>query len=169
MTRYKGHVDFFHLVGALAADYQDVHGLFVVSCKPGSRYQAELENLAEKMGIESRMTFTGDRLDIREWMACSEVVYNLSNDPPEAFGRTVLEALRLGRPTIGWDHGGVAEILAGMFPEGALEPLDFEGLEAKTRAFLDHRPTVEDRPVFTLEQSMSRHLDLYLELTESRK
>ena len=169
VTRYKGHVDFFHLVGALAADYPDVHGLFVGSCKPGSRYQAELETLADKMGIAARMTFTGDRLDIREWMAASEVVYNLSNDPPEAFGRTVLEALRLGRPTIGWDHGGVAEILAGMFPEGALEPLDFDGLERKTRVFLDHPPCVEDRPVFTLEESMSRHLELYTELTESRK
>jgi glycosyltransferase involved in cell wall biosynthesis len=121
------------------------------------------------MGIGPHMTFTGDRLDIREWMACSEVVFNLSNDPPEAFGRTVLEALRLGRPTIAWDHGGSAEILAGMFPEGALKPLDFEGLEERTRAFLDHPPVVEDSPAFTLEESMSRHLDLYLELMESRK
>jgi len=169
VTRYKGHVDFFHLVGALARDYPDVHGLFVGSCKPGSRYQAELETLAEKMGIASRMTYTGDRLDIREWMAASEVVFNLSNDPPEAFGRTVLEALRLGRPTVAWDHGGVAEILAGMFPLGALRPLDFDGLESKTRAFLDHSPVVEDSPAFTLEESMSKHLALYLELMESRK
>lgn len=169
VTRYKGHVDFFHLVGALAADYPDIHGLFVGSCKTGSRYQAELESLAGKMGIGQRMTFTGDRLDIREWMAASEMVFNLSNDPPEAFGRTVLEALCLGRPTIAWDHGGVAEILAAMFPSGALSPLDFDGLERRTRSFLDTPPVVEDSGAFTLDESMNRHLDLYLQLLEGRK
>ena len=54
--------------------------------------KAELETLAARMNIADRLTFTGDRLDIRDWMAASELVLNLCSDPPEAFGRTVLEA-----------------------------------------------------------------------------
>ena len=168
VTRWKGHVDFLHLMDALKRDYPDVHGLFVGGCKAGSRYQLELETLAEKMGLSDRMTFTGDRLDIRDWMSASELAFNLSNDPPEAFGRTVLETLCLGRPMIAWNHGGAAEILAEMFPRGAVEPLDFAALEQKTRRFLDAPPRVEKSDAFTLEESMNKHLDVYRTLIGSR-
>ena len=169
VSRYKGHVDLLHLLAAVVPDYPDIHGLFVGGGRPGSRYQAELETLAGKMGIRDRLTFTGDRLDIRDWMAESAVVFNLSNDPPEAFGRTVLETLRLGRPMIAWNHGGAAEILAEMFPAGAVEPLDFAGLESKTREFLETPPRVEDSGAFTLDESMRRHLELYRALLEERE
>lgn len=168
VTRWKGHVDFLHLMDALKNDYPDVHGLFVGGCKTGSRYQLELETLAEKMGLSDRMTFTGDRLDIRDWMTASELAFNLSNDPPEAFGRTVLETLCLGRPMIAWNHGGAAEILAEMFPGGAVEPLDYEALERTARHFLDSPPRVDQSNAFTLEESMHKHLDVYRELIRSR-
>lgn len=166
VSRYKGHVDFLHLMASLVADYPDVHGLFVGGCRVGSRYQAELETLAAKMGIRQHLTFTGDRLDIRDWMAESSLVFNLSNDPPEAFGRTVLETLCLGRPMIAWDHGGAAEILAAMFPEGAVPPLDFTELEDRSRAFLKTPPSVQESDAFTLEESMHKHLEVYRVLME---
>lgn len=168
VTRWKGHVDFLHLLSSLAADLPDVHGLFVGGCRVGSRYEAELQTLAAKMGLRERLTFTGDRLDIRDWMAESTLVFNLSNDPPEAFGRTVLETLCLGRPMIAWDHGGAAEIMAAMFPAGAVAPLDFDALETRARAFLEKPPSVARSDAFTLEESMMKHLDVYRYLLEAR-
>ena len=169
VTRWKGHVDFLHLLSSLAADLPDVHGLFVGGCRVGSRYEAELQTLARKMGLADRLTFTGDRLDIRDWMAESTLAFNLSNDPPEAFGRTVLETLCLGRPMIAWDHGGAAEIMAAMFPAGAVPPLDFEALEARTRAFLENPPAVPESKAFTLDESMEKHLDVYRYLMQGRE
>ena len=116
------------------------------------------------MAIADRLTFTGDRLDIRDWMAASELVFNLSNDPPEAFGRTVLETLCLGRPMIAWNHGGAAEILAEMFPAGAVPPLDYTALEDRARAFLDAPPAVPPSAAFSLEESMRKHLAVYHDL-----
>ncbi|NOR20945.1 MAG: glycosyltransferase, partial [Xanthomonadales bacterium] len=153
ITRWKGHVDFMHLIGTLIKDYPDIQGLFVGGGKAGSRYQLELEALAEKTGIGEAITFTGNRLDIRDWMSASEIIFNLSNDPPEAFGRTVLESLCLGRPMIAWDHGGAAEILAAMFPQGAVKPLDFRQLEERARQFLQQQPLVEASNAFSLETS----------------
>ena len=167
VTRWKGHVDFLHLIDALQHDYPDIHGLIVGGCRVGSRYQAELETLAARMNIADRLTFTGDRLDIRDWMAASTLAFNLSNDPPEAFGRTVLETLCLGRPMIAWDHGGAAEILAAMFPAGAVPPLDYAELERRTRAFLDAPPRVAKSTAFSLEESMRKHLAVYRDLLES--
>jgi len=166
VTRWKGHVDFMQLVAALKQDFPDLHGVIAGGCRAGSRYQAELESLADKTGIGESITFTGDRMDIREWMSSAEIVFNLSNDPPEAFGRTVLESLSLGRPMIAWNHGGAAEILARMFPGGAVRPLDFRELERRTRQFLAQAPMVEPSQAFTLEESMHKHLAVYQAVIE---
>ena len=40
----------------------------------------------------------------------ADLVLQLSRKP-EAFGRTVIEAIVIGRPVVGWDHGGVGELL----------------------------------------------------------
>jgi glycosyltransferase involved in cell wall biosynthesis len=163
VSRWKGHVDFMQLVSQLA-DIENLHAVIVGGCRKGSRYQAELESLSNKYGLAERITFTGDRLDIRDWMAESELVVNLSNDPPEAFGRTVLETLCLGRPMVTWNHGGAAEIMAEMFPEGAVTPLDYGELEARVRGFLESPPQVKPGNAFSLNSSMAKHLALYEEL-----
>jgi len=164
VSRWKGHADFLRLLAKLPGDYPAIHGVFVGSAKAGSSYRGELEKLAGRLGVADRLTFTGDRLDMRDWMATAELVFNLSSDPPEAFGRTVLETLCLGRPLIAWNHGGPREIMAAMFPAGAVPPLDHEALEALTRQFLDAPPAVAESTAFTLEESMARHLALYEDL-----
>lgn len=161
LSRYKGHSVFIELVAALAGEFPDIHGVVVGKAKPGSRFRGELEGLAERSGILDRITFVGARLDIRDWLAASEIVFSLCSDPPEAFGRTVPEALRLGVPAIGWDHGGVQEVLAELFPQGAVEPDNPSALLAKTREFLKHPPTVQPGHAFLLEDSMDRTLKLY--------
>ena len=109
-----------------------------------------------------------DRLDIRDWMAASEIVFSLCSDPPEAFGRTVPEALHLGVPVIGWDHGGVQETLAGMFPKGAVTPGDRAALLERTRAFLLRRPAVEPSPAFGLRESMEKTMAVYRSVLEEQ-
>lgn len=161
LSRYKGHAMFLELISRLASDYPDVHGVILGQQRPGSRYQAELEGLARRGKITGRITFAGLRTDIRDWMAASDIVFNLCSDPPEAFGRVVPEALRLGVPLLAWNHGGVKEILAGMFPAGAVRPDSFGDLLDKARAFLDHPPTVPESDAFLLSDSMRRTLELY--------
>jgi glycosyltransferase involved in cell wall biosynthesis len=163
VTRWKGHADFIQLMARLA-DIKDLHGVIVGGCRAGSRYLAELESLVGRYGLDDRITFTGDRLDIRDWMASSVLALNLSDDPPEAFGRTVLETLCLGRPIVAWNHGGAAEIMAQMFPRGAVEPRDHRELESRVRAILVSPPRVPPSDAFSLERSMHRHLEVYEEL-----
>ncbi|MEJ8568738.1 glycosyltransferase [Elongatibacter sediminis] len=161
LSRYKGHADFIELVAALAGEFPDIHGVVVGKARPGSRYRSELEGLAGRLGVLDRVTFTGARLDMRDWLAASEIVYSLCSDPPEAFGRTVPEALHLGVRVIGWDHGGVQEVLAGMFPEGAVPPDDPAALLDRTRAFLRDPPPVPPSDAFGLDESMRRTCAVY--------
>jgi len=162
LSRYKGHADFIELVAGLLPDVPDIHGVIVGTAKPGSRYRDELEGLAERYGVLGRITFTGARIDIRDWMSASEIVFSLCSDPPEAFGRTVPEALHMGVPVIGWDHGGVAETLSVLFPAGAVTPGDRPALLLRCRAFLASRPSVPDSPAFGLRESMEKTMAVYL-------
>jgi len=161
LSRYKGHTDFIELVSGLLPDVPDIQGVVVGKAKPGSRYRDELEGLAERYGVLDRITFTGARLDIRDWMAASEIVYSLCSDPPEAFGRTVPEALHLGVPVIGWDHGGVQETLAVLFPQGAVTPGDRTQLLERSRVFLAQPPSVAESPAFGLQESMDKTMAVY--------
>jgi glycosyltransferase involved in cell wall biosynthesis len=146
-----------------------LHGVVVGKAKPGSRYRDQLEGLAERHGILDRITFTGARLDMRDWMAASEIVFSLCSDPPEAFGRTVPEALHLGVPVIGWDHGGVQEVLAEVFPRGAVIPGDRAQLLERAREFLNHRPSVARSGAFGLQESMQKTLEVYHQALADKK
>ena len=139
----------------------DIHGIVVGKAKPGSRYRDELEGLAERYGVLDRITFAGARLDIADWMAVSEIVYSLCSDPPEAFGRTVPEALHLGVPVIGWNHGGCQETLEVLFPAGAVTPGDRAELLERSLDFLQQPRPVPANPAFGLVESMEKTLAVY--------
>jgi glycosyltransferase involved in cell wall biosynthesis len=161
LSRYKGHATFIELLAALQTEFDDIHAVILGRAKPGSRYINELEGLAERHRVSDKLTFCGVRTDMRDWMTASSLVFNLCSDPPEAFGRTVPEALSLGVPVIAWDHGGVREILREMFPAGAVEPDNLPALIQKTREFLQRMPTVESSDAFSLRTSMVQTMDLY--------
>lgn len=169
LSRYKGHGDFISLLAALRDDYPDIHGVIVGAGRVGSRYHDELVGLAIAGGVRDRITFTGVQEDIREWMAASTLVFNLCSDPPEAFGRTVLEALYLGRPVVAWNHGGVAEILAELYPFGAVPPNNAAALRAQTATFLREAPPVEHHDAFSLEASMNQTLAVYRDVLDARR
>jgi len=161
LSRYKGHATFIELIAALKPAFDDIHAVILGRARPGSRYINELEGLAERHGVIDRLTFCGVRTDVRDWMSASSIVYNLCSDPPEAFGRTVPEALALGVPVIAWNHGGVREVLGEMFEAGAVEPDNLPALVEKTREFLQHAPVVEKSDAFSLGSSMDQTLGLY--------
>lgn len=168
LSRYKGHADFIELVSLLLAEVPDIHGIIVGKARPGSRYRDELEGLAERYGVLDRITFTGARTDMRDWLSASEIVYSLCADPPEAFGRTIPEALHLGVPAIGWDHGGVQETLAALFPAGAIVPGNHQQLLERSLDFLVNRPLVPPGKAFGLRESMQKTMDVYQTVLSER-
>ena len=161
MSRYKGHATFIELLAALVSEYDDIHAVILGQAKPGSRYISELEGLAERHGVGERVTFCGMRTDMRDWMAASCLVFNLCSDPPEAFGRTMPEALSMGVPVIAWNHGGIKEILREMYPFGAVQADNFAALVQRTGIFLQQSPMVGKSNAFSLESSMEQTIDLY--------
>jgi glycosyltransferase involved in cell wall biosynthesis len=164
LTRLKGHEDFIDLVAALVAKGRDVHGLVVGYLDPArNRYISELQQRVVAKGIADRITFTGQRADMKQIYASSDMVLSLSAKP-ESFGRTVLEALALGVPVIGYDHGGVGEILSKLYPAGRLARGDARALLECTLQLLDTPQTVAESPAFSRSAMLEQTLALYCEL-----
>jgi hypothetical protein len=64
-------------------------------------------------------------------------------------------------PVIGWNHGGVRETLAALFPEGAIPPGDRAELFERSLAFLARRPKVPENTAFGLRESMRKTMAVY--------
>jgi len=165
ISRLKGHHDFIDLIACLKGSVPDIHGVIVGGQEDRHRrYLTELEEAIVRRGLRGDVTFTGHRGDLREIMSISSLVVSLSKKP-ESFGRTVLEALAMGVPVIGYDHGGVGEILAAMLPSGRVRVDDRAGLHECCLRFLRQRPGIIDLPPrFTLAAMLSATISVYGDL-----
>jgi glycosyltransferase involved in cell wall biosynthesis len=140
ITRLKGHEDFFRLIASLKQEGIPVHGLIAGDTHVKKRaYLDELRSIVQSLGIAEEITFLGHRSDIREVMAASDLVCALSQQP-ESFGRTVLEAMALGKPVVGYDCGGVGELLLTLFPAGRVPLGNHAQLLEVARSIIQNRP-----------------------------
>ncbi len=168
ITKWKGHTAFLQLLARLRQKGYAVHGLIIGPYRTGSSYFQKLQKLRRQFNLEKNLTFTGPRNDMRDWYASARVVFNLSNNPPEAFGRTVLEALKTGTPVLAWDQGGPAEQLAQLYPQGKVALNDMQALEEKTLALLANPIVVPPTSCFSLQESMSKTISVYQQAVASR-
>jgi glycosyltransferase involved in cell wall biosynthesis len=161
LSRLKGHQAFIDLLAGLVERGENVAGMVVGGEEPGREAYAEcLYQQVKHRGLSNHIVFTGRRDDMREHLACSSLVLSLSNKP-ETFGRTVLEALSLGTPVLGWDHGGVHDLLAELCPEGRVPLNNQRALLDSCLAMLEHPPVIPEQHRFTLGNSCQKTLALY--------
>lgn len=166
-TRLKGHVDALRLLASLRR-----HGSDARLWLPGARetgredYIVEMETQAQALSVGDAVAFTPATSRIAQAYAMCDLVLQLSRKP-EAFGRTVIEALSVGRPVLGWNHGGVGELLAELQPQGAVMPFDESLLAERACALLAHPPQPLATMPYTLRAMQDATLSLYQELIDA--
>lgn len=164
-TRLKGHDAALMLLAGLVARNVDAALWMPGAAQPGrERYLAELYEIARALGVIDRVAITTARDDMPACYAAADVVLQLSARP-EALGRTVLEALACGRPVLGFDHGGVGESLAALYPQGRIRPGDHVALlNAATRLLTSPPQQLPPYRGPTLAGMQQRTLALYAEV-----
>lgn len=161
ITRLKGHEDFIEIVARLKRRGLPVHGLIAGGASPSKRrYLQKLRYRVKSLGLADDISFTGQRDDLKNILAISNLVLSLSTQP-ESFGRTTLEALRLGVPTAGYDHGGVGEILRAAYPEGLLPRLGIDVILPAIVDLLQQPAPVPAGDFFPLQRMCDDTLALY--------
>lgn len=163
-TRSKGHSAAIELVADLKARGVDARLLLLGARETGREdYVAELEALAHSLGVADKVVFSASRADVREIMAISTLVLQLSTQP-ESFGRTVIEALALCRPVLGFAHGGVGELLTDLYPAGRVPPGDRARLAERAAELMRAAPAIPPLTRYRLIDMQQATLDLYQEL-----
>jgi glycosyltransferase involved in cell wall biosynthesis len=163
-TRLKGHHDAIELVADLKQRGIETRLLLLGVIEPGREaYVAELQQRANARGIANQVVMTAPREDVRDIYAMSALVLQLSNKP-EAFGRTVVEALSLCRPVLGYAHGGVGELLAELYPAGRVPPGDRERLVERAAELLRVAPPIPPLQRYRLIDMQHAALALYEEV-----
>ncbi len=167
-TRLKGHAHALDLLARLRADGTDTRLLLTGVDQPGrERYLAELRAYGDARGLHGAVAYTPPLSQMRELYAMSDLVLQLS-DKPEAFGRTVIEALCSGRAVLGWDHGGVGELLRELFPAGAVDLGDTDALAERAKSLLAApRPAIPLSDRYTLARMQTDTLAVYASLVAS--
>jgi glycosyltransferase involved in cell wall biosynthesis len=167
ITRLKGHEDLLKVIAALKDS--NYHGLIVGGAHPKKiEYLDEIKELARTMRVADKITFTGHRSDLPNILSISSIVCSLTQQP-ESFGRTTLEALALGKPVIGYEHGGVGEILDTLLPAGKIPLGDTEGIVDRVKEWQHHPVKPAQTHPFTLQKMLSQTTELYQTLISSRR
>ena len=166
-TRLKGHADAIALIAGLRALGIDARLLLLGIVERGREaYLREMQALAKTSDVADRVVFSPPRNDVRDVFAVSDLVLQLSNKP-ESFGRTVLEALSLCRPVLGYAHGGVGELLAELYPAGRVPAGDVEKLIVRAAELLGRAPPIAPLQRYRLADMEAAVLALYQELAET--
>jgi glycosyltransferase involved in cell wall biosynthesis len=121
--RYKGQMVVLQALRSVVEEHPDVVCLFVGKVPRGEeQYREELDTYVREHRLEANVRFVGYRENVAEILAIVDLVVSASTIP-EAFGRVVVEGMAAGKPVIGPDAGGVAEIIV---PEetGLLVPVN---------------------------------------------
>jgi len=167
-TRLKGHADAIGLVADLKDRGIPTRLLLLGALQEGREsYIAELERLARERGVSDWIAISAQRDDTRDVYAASALVLQLSNKP-ESFGRTVVEALSLCRPVLGYAHGGVGELLTDLYPAGRVPLGDPRRLAERAAELLRAAPPIVPLSRYRLTDMQAATLAVYEELAGRR-
>ena len=175
LTRWKGQTVLIDALKILGRN--DIRCLFVGSDAGHKGFRRRLEKRIAECGLASVVHVADHCRDMPAAYMLADVAVSASLDP-EAFGRVIVEAQAMGRPTIATDHGGARETVvpgengwlvppgdAAAMAEALREAL---ALDPAERAALALRATERVRATYSKDAMCDRTLAIYDELlTES--
>jgi len=132
-----------------------------------SNHSKAIQQLFVQHQVADRVVWLGLERDMPSLYALVDVVVS-ANAKPESFGRAVLEALSVGTPVAAFAHGGVAEVMQAIFPEGQVKPGDAVQLAERIDELLWQTPVVKPHQLFNNESMFSQTLALYQDLLKER-
>ncbi len=166
ITRLKGATHLIPLLRELRHRNIPAHAVVVGETKKGKEaYREELVQAFAGAGLADAVTWTGHRRDLRDVLAACDVTLSLTLQP-ESFGKTTLEALAIGRPVAGYEHGGVGEQLNVFLPEGRVPTGDPLAMAERLAQWYTQPPTpvLPVPPPYRREDMIEAHMELYREL-----
>ncbi|HFQ92633.1 MAG TPA: glycosyltransferase family 1 protein [Anaerolineae bacterium] len=99
-------------------------------------YAEEVQALAEKSGLGSRLIFTGQLDDVRPALAAMNVFVHPGD--PEPFGLVNIEAMAMEKPVVAFAHGALPEIVVDGETGVLAQPDDIDDLATAVLTLLSN-------------------------------
>ena len=98
--------------------------------------EENLRALVRDLSAEEQVVFAGNQQKVAECISLADMVVSSNTRKPEAFGRSMAEALAMGKPVIAKAFGGALDIVEDGV-NGAFVPADTPHGDAEVAAFAD--------------------------------
>ncbi|NLF94553.1 MAG: glycosyltransferase [Oligosphaeraceae bacterium] len=110
---WKGHQLFLQSLARLPAGLPEWQAVIRgrVRSSAGEQYRRKITALAERLGLREKLSIIDRPGGAWQDIANADLLVSCSENEP--FGRTLIEALALGKPVLAVAGGGVQEILSG--------------------------------------------------------
>jgi glycosyltransferase involved in cell wall biosynthesis len=172
VARFEAQKDHATLLRALGGLTQQAWTLDLIGNGP---LMGTMQALASQLGVAERISFLGQRMDVPEILARSQVSLLVTNW--EGFPLSILESMRAGLPVIASDVGGIVEAVSEgetgyVVPRGAVELLQARIASLLSdpdlrKAFgANGRARFEQQ--FTLDESVAKTISVYHDVLAGR-
>ncbi len=128
LTRLKGQELF--LRSLLQVKHTNYQAVLVGETRENPSYTNELNEFIEKNYLKDRVQLVGHCSDMPAAFILADIVLSTSSLEPEAFGRTTVEAMAMGKPVIATAHGGSLETVVPGKNGWLVQPSDPKSLAA---------------------------------------
>ena len=129
ITPVKGYDALIRATALARKDVPNMRTLIVGSAE--ARRTGHLEALKQtvaQLGLQDTVLFTGGQRNMAEVYACGNVLVSSNTAKPEAFGRSMAEALAMGCPVIATASGGALDIVRDGKDGWLVPPNDVDAL-----------------------------------------
>ena len=109
ITQLKGYDTLIRAVALLPPRFK----LVIVGEAEALRKDVEhsLRSLVSELGVSDRVVFAGNQSKVAECLSLADVVVSSNTQKPEAFGRSMAEALAMGKPVVAKAFGGALDVV----------------------------------------------------------
>jgi glycosyltransferase involved in cell wall biosynthesis len=126
LTRLKGQELF--LKSLLHVKNPNFQAVLVGDIKDNPGYTSELKEFIDNNRLAGKVRLVGHCNDMPAAFILADIVLSTSSLEPEAFGRTTVEAMAMGKPVIATAHGGSLETVVHQENGWLVQPSDPEAL-----------------------------------------
>lgn len=130
--------------------------------------EADLKALVKGLGLEKDVVFAGNQQKVAECLSLADIVVSANTKKPEAFGRSMAEALAMGKPVVARAFGGALDVVRDgvdglLVGEGDYPALFAEAIrKVSTMKFGDLRKSAFER--FSFDRMAKASIEVYKEV-----
>jgi glycosyltransferase involved in cell wall biosynthesis len=172
ITPLKGYDALIRATALARKNVPNIRTLIIGSAEVNRESHLDyLKRLVAELGLQDTVIFTGGQRNMAEIYSCGNVLVSGNTSKPEAFGRTMAEALAMNCPVIATAQGGALDIVREGKDGWLTPPNDIDTL-ARSLVILASRGTPSRNlregalARFSLQQMVAKTEDVYREVLD---